>query len=156
MYFWKIKKLKSQLVDQPLSDRESLPYVLVLAVFIQLSILASCFVEGKKPELLLDFVWVGVSCLGAFLGTLHLYRMNGGGEGQHFLQRFLAIGWVVGVRWSVLFGFWFFFLGALSLSLGINLAEGALWQDVALSIPLMVFYYWRTGVHIRDVSCQAT
>ena len=151
MYFWKIKKLKSRLVDQPLSDRESLPYLLVQAVLCLLVISASGLGEGKKPELL-DFVSVGVSCLVVFLGTLHLYRMNGGGEGRHFLQRFLAIGWVVGIRCSGLFLFGFIIYGVLR----IHSPEVTLWQDVVLSIAISVFYYWRTGEHIRDVSCQTT
>ena len=151
MYFWKIKDLKRRLVYQPLSDRESLPYLLVQAVLCLLFISASGLGEGKKPELL-DFVSVGVSCLVVFLGTLHLYWMNGGGEGQHLLQRLLAIGWVVSIRCSGLFLFGFIIYGVLR----IHSPEVTLWQDVVLSIAISVFYYWRTGVHIRDVSCQAT
>jgi hypothetical protein len=29
MYFWRIKKLKKRLIEQPLSDREALPYLVV-------------------------------------------------------------------------------------------------------------------------------
>src|SRR5262245_4674371 len=96
MYFWRIEKLKKQMAARPLSEREVLPY---LVVFVALSV-AVVYI----PQAPLN-VWDGLgavwSVLLAVVGSIYIYRQNGGPGGQHFLQRYFAVGWVVTLRWLV-------------------------------------------------------
>ena len=96
MYFWRIEKLKTEMAARPLSEREALPY---LVVFVALSS-AVAYIPQTTYSLWdgLGGVW---SVLLAAVGTIYIYRQNGGAGGQHFLQRYFAVGWVVVVRWFV-------------------------------------------------------
>ena len=79
MYFWRIEKLKSEMAARPLSERDALPY---LVVFVGLTAAVS-FVPATMTN-----VWDGLgaawSVLLAVIGTLYIYRQNGGAGGQHF------------------------------------------------------------------------
>src|SRR4029450_13758644 len=97
MYFWRIERLKAQMATRPLSEREALPY---LIVFVGLSA-AVVYIPQTMSN-----VWDGLgaawSVALAVVATIYIYRQNGGADGQHFLQRYFAIGWVVGIRWLVI------------------------------------------------------
>ncbi len=97
MYFWRIEKLKTQMVARPLTDREALPY---LVGHVAISAVVCCF------PLAISNVWDGLGGVWtvflAVVGTIYIYRQNDGADGQHFLQRYLAIGWVVALRWLVI------------------------------------------------------
>ena len=84
MYFWRIEQLKTEMAARPLSEREALPY---LVVFVALSS-AVAYIPQTTQNL-----WDGVgtvwSVLLAVVGTIYIYRQNGGAGGQHFLQRYL-------------------------------------------------------------------
>lgn len=94
MYFWRLEKLKTEMAARPLSEREALPY---LVVFVALSS-AVAYIPQTSHNLWDGFgaVW---SVLLAAVGTVYIYRQNGGAAGQHFLQRYFAVGWVVFIRW---------------------------------------------------------
>lgn len=98
MYFWKIKRLKAEMAARPLSERAVLPYLVIsMALFS-----AASFVPVDYNNLweVIGGVW---SVVLAIFGTIYIYRKNGGASGEHFLQRYFAIGWVVSVRWFVIF-----------------------------------------------------
>jgi hypothetical protein len=93
MYFWRIEKLKKEMDARPLTDREALPY---LVVFVALSAVASYF--PQEAQNVWDRLEAVLSLLLSTFGTIYIYYRNGGANGQHFLQRYLAIGWVVTIR----------------------------------------------------------
>lgn len=154
MYFWRIEKLKTEMAAQPLSDREALPY---LVVFVALSS-AGASAGAYIPQTTLN-VWDGLgavwSVLLAAVGTIYIYRQNGGAEGRHFLQRYFAVGWVVAVRLLVVV-----ILVAVALY-GTLEAVGAYtesrqWYDFLLLAVFEALMYWRIGYHVRDLAQRAT
>lgn len=149
MYFWRIEQLKAEMAERPLSSRQELPYVIIL---VGLSVAA-----GYVP-LLLENGWdrlgAAWSVAAVVLGTLHVYRRNGGAAGRCFLQRYLAVGWVVSVRWmatmlSVIFGM------LLVIALVGREAEETTWFDFALIAGMEVMLYWRIGLHVGDLARRA-
>lgn len=146
MYFWRIEKLKSEMAARPLSEREALPYLVVyVAFFAALS---------SIPDPIIN-VWDGLgaawSIALAVFGTIYIYRQNGGANGQHFLQRYFAISWVVTIRWLVLVLFvaiaFFTFLAVLGKD-----AEETTWYDFLFFAAVEAIVYWRIGRHVRDLA----
>lgn len=149
MYFWRIEKLKNELAARPLSERETLPY---LVVFVGLSAAV-----GYIPQTMSN-VWDGLgaawSIALAVVATIYIYRQNGGADGQHFLQRYFAIGWVVTVRWlAVLILVGVAFFGTLA-ALGAD-TETTHWYDFVFAALVEAVVYWRIGHHVRDLAQRA-
>jgi hypothetical protein len=149
MYFWRIEKLKTKLAAGPLSEREALPY---LVVYVALH-----SVIGYIPQTTYN-VWDGLgavrSVLLAALGIIYIYRQNGGGEGQHFLQRYFAVGWVVSIRWfAILLPAFFVFRGTLA-AVGADRTNSH-WYDFLFIAVFEAAIYWRIGHHVRDLAQRA-
>lgn len=148
MYFWRIENLKAEMATRPLSEREALPY---LVVFVGLFA-----VVGYIPQTVSN-VWDGLgagwSVTLAIVGTIYIYHQNGGPDGQHFLQRYFAIGWVVTIRWLVILvlAAVAFFI-ALTM-LGIEAAETTWYEFLFLAVVEAVVY-WRIGYHVRDLASR--
>lgn len=149
MYFWRIGDLKRRLVERPLTEREQLPYLLV---FVVLCTAATLF----------PFDWSDVwdvcgrvfSLLLAAFGTLYLYRKNEGSAGSHFLQRYLAVGFVAAVRWGVAI-----FLVSIPIYL-VLMAAGAPGEQTTpveffLFAAAEMILYQRIGHHIGEVAAKA-
>lgn len=148
MYFWRIEKLKQEMAARPLTERQALPYLVVYCALYS----AAGFVS---PELENHWDFAGAiwSLLIVILGTIHIYHQNGGNEGHHFLQRYFAIGWVVGLRWLAI---WVVYLVAFYVLLGYfgPEVEGSQWYDF-LGIALFeTLIYWRIGCHVRDLAMR--
>jgi hypothetical protein len=148
MYFWRIEKLKRQMAARPLSEREVLPY---LVVFVALSAAVGYIPQATRN------VWDGLgavwSILLAVVGSIYIYRQNGGPGGQHFLQRYFAVGWVVSLRWLVVF------IGASVAFYGTLAAVGAdtdntHWYDFLFFAVAEAVIYWRIGHHVRDLASR--
>jgi hypothetical protein len=146
MYFWRIEQLKAKMALAPLSDREVLPY---LAVFAGLSAAVSSL---PYPTYNIWNALSGVcSVLIAIVGTLYIYRQNGGATGEHLLQRYFALGWVVTVRW----------LGPIVLALiayltaleaaGVS-SDSTTWYDALFFVVGELVIYIRTAYHVRDLA----
>jgi hypothetical protein len=149
MYFWRIENLKAQLASRPLSDREVLPY---FAIFLGVTS-AAWFMPLVEPNLW-DHLLTAVGVLLAVPGTVWIYRRNGGAVGQHFLQRYLAVGWVVGIRWLVVvlpsLMLYFAVLDLLDVE-----AVATTWHDFILFSIALLLLYWRIGHHIADIAARS-
>jgi hypothetical protein len=146
MYFWRIDKLKAEMAVRPLSEREVLPYLVV-----QIALLS---VAGYIPATTTN-VWDGLGAVWsvslAIVGTIYIYRQNGGAAGRHFLQRYFAIGWVVLIRWLpmvVLMSVAFF---ALKTLLGEDVEETT-WDEFLFIAVVEAVIYLRIGHHVRDLA----
>lgn len=146
MYFWQIEKLKQALAERPLSDREALPY---LVVYSALYSAAACF--PQIMETMWDLAGAIWTVLVAVLGTIYIYRQNGGREGHHFLQRYFAIGWVVSVRWLAI-GVVCLVAYAVPVLFLDPETEGTQWHDFLAIATLEVVVCWRIGHHIHDLA----
>lgn len=146
MYFWNIEALKAQLVQGPLSDRQVLPYLVAYSVLIA----AIGLIPGYSMNTW-DFIGAGWSVVLAVVGTLYVYRQNGGGSGQHLLQRYLAIGWVVSIRWVAamvaVVAVYYGFIEAFSQA-----SEVTTWPEVLVLAAAETALYWRMGHHVFQVA----
>lgn len=156
MYFWRIEALKARLIQAPLSDREVLPYfVLTMAITWALFAAYDLFPAGSTS--LWSILGHGWSFVLVVVGTLYIYRQNGGSAGEHLLQRYLVIGWVVSIRW--LTGI-LAVLGALTLAVmaidDLYIPESPSWQEATVIGVLEALYYWRLGHHVSQVAHPET
>jgi hypothetical protein len=151
MYLWRIEKLKSEMAIRPLTDREVLPYLLAWAVLVEVVIVLTTFLAQSTAN-----VWDGLEATGglllAVIGNLYIFRQNGGSSGKYFLQRYFAVGWVVGVRWIAAFlPAMLVFYVALE-SLGSGSEDTTQWYDFVLITAAEAGFYWRFGHHVRDLA----
>ncbi len=147
MYCWKIDALKKDLSGKSLPESESFKYLFVFVTAYSLAIIPS-----TTGATFWDIALVGASIVAEMLGLWYVYVCNKGKEGENFLQRYLALGWVVGVRWTVLCFFpvtiiFYGFRGAVS--------ENALmtsWIDVVFFTILSLGYFWILGKHMKELA----
>ncbi len=148
MRFFRIEQLKAEMRAQPLSERESLPYLVLYVAFFTLA--------SGLPVLefnLFDGLDTLLSVVIAVVGTILIYRQNGGINGQFFLQRYFAIGFVVSLRCLVVIGVAMLFLVIVLDSLGM-LIEETTWYDLILVVAAELLLYWRIAHHVRDLASK--
>lgn len=148
MYFWDLYGLKARLIARPLTEREQVPYFLF---FVAVQAIG----ENLTNELsnIWDYVAAVWSVIMTFGGAIYLYRQNGAGSGQHFLQRYFAVGLVVFVRWFVLMLIVLIPLVAV-LTFADYLQDTTTWPEFAFFAIAELLLYQRVGHHIRDVALQ--
>lgn len=98
MYWWKIDNLRTDLVNGRLSERARFQYLLI---FVVLTAVAMEYPLIAHQPNLWDRVFLVVAFSLDVLGTIWLYRVNGGSRGRGFLERYLSLGWVFLVRFFV-------------------------------------------------------
>ena len=153
MYFWRIAALKAQLRRGELPERAAFEYTLatmLLCTFVTGPELAAV---GAAPGWNWLATAVGLAIVGG--GTAAAYRANGGAGGRAFLPRYVALGWVVGVR---VFAFLLFPLAALYVALAPDPAAGggAPLAELVCQVVAGLGFYWRLAVHMRSLAAGAT
>ena len=144
MYFWDIANLKKHLSSTPLSQHDSLKYLLVLSFLGMIPLpRPPYFSEG-------NLLYFTLGAVVLICGTTYAYVKNGGAQGQDFLSRYVSLSWVMVVRtfpYIIIFG--------LLLGFGIlsKLQESGQ-KAVSLTViyAFSIFYYWRIGHHIAEVA----
>lgn len=147
MYFWQIESLKSLLVSRPLSEREVLPYAMGGSALVYL---VSSY--PRRMNGIWDMAGAILGLVITVLGTIFIYRQNGGASGQHFLQRYVAIGWVVSIRWFVFVLVAAVIFGALLSLAGVSVTGQTTWQEFIFSAIMEVILYRNIGLHVRSVA----
>jgi hypothetical protein len=150
MRFLGIKPLRDDLAEGPLSAKETLKYLPAQGMLLSLIFIPS---PADAPP---DWAFIAYPLL-SLAGIYYCYRSNGGSAGRHFAERYLAVGWVVGLRVAVLG------IGAAIITHGISLwIFGLNWiQDDRLSLGLefgalvlIVLVYWRMGIHLSLIAAE--
>lgn len=146
MHIWRIEQLKDEIRERGMADDDVISYFVA-----SMGLLGAA---GALPLVLpgpWNWVQVGWNVLLGFAGTFYLYQANRGRMGQLFLQRFFALGWVIGIRWLLACGLIFGPLVA-----GFLLVQGAPvlppWVYGLSWAGATVVFYWRIAVHLRDLS----
>ena len=105
-------------------------------------------------------VWDGLgsfwNVLLAVVGIIYIYRQNGGADGQHFLQRYLVIGWVVLIRCCVAA---IILIAVVFFSTGVAVGgdtEVTHWYDFLFFAAGAAGMCWRIGHHVRDLALRTT
>jgi hypothetical protein len=148
VYFWKIGALKQDLSAPLISDRYALPYLLWWG---GTEALVYAIPEISEPNLY-DHVNSAVSGVLFVIGTLYAFRCNGGSGGNHFLTRYICLGWVLGVRFLVIVLGSLLFAGAIVLAVsGAELPESTTSYEASVWSLVEIAYYVRLSHHIREV-----
>ncbi|HEV3485099.1 MAG TPA: hypothetical protein VG106_06810, partial [Vicinamibacterales bacterium] len=91
MRFFSIRRLKSDLAGGPLPARATAQYLAAQGALMSVAYVPS---PAHAPA---DWGFI-VHPLLALVGVYYCYRRNGGPTGERLAERFLAVGWVVGIR----------------------------------------------------------
>jgi hypothetical protein len=83
-------------------------------------------------------------------GTLYVYQRDGGRGGLDFLQRYLAVGWVVTIRLTVATVVLVLIVTVLVQT--INVEPYDLWLSGGVPILWLMVLYARLGHHVADVA----
>ena len=153
MYIWRIDALKAQLISRAVPEVDRFRYLLL---FVGLSGLSTALARLFPPTTPWDIVEPILALLISVIGTIACFRANGGRFGQNFMERYMALVWVFGLRFSLVV------LLPGSIILYIGLALMCL-QGESMSIYEMVFwaacivtFYRRLAQHVKDVSQPIT
>lgn len=149
MYFYDITALKERLATGPLPERESLPY---LVVFVTLCSIVMYL--PLPPENAWDYFEVAFSIVVSIVGTIYLYRANGGEKGRDFIHRYIVLGWVVAVRFISLFIPVAIVLSIAGTVIGVS-SEQTNWFDVLVIVLLEIGFYLYFARHLRELSLKA-
>jgi hypothetical protein len=159
MYFWRIEALKADLRRGALDQRSAFAYL--VATFLLYAVAAE--VPGMLnaqigPVRGLDWLAILSHLFFVGAGTYWAFRVNGGPLGTDFAVRYLAIGWVVGIRVMALLLLavgilaTFILIGTLTEFLGEP--SERVWHLVGLllGVGFDAILYWRLAHHIRNVA----
>lgn len=80
MYFWRLERLKREMAIRPLSESETLPYLVAYVAFT-----TALFFIPYTFSNVWDTLGAVFSTVLAVVGTIYVYRQNGGADGQYFL-----------------------------------------------------------------------
>ena len=151
MYIWRIESLKKDLKEGPLSEKENFLYLLLLLVLGTIALFPVIGSVSNHWDVYIAILTVAMT----ILGTWYLYKINGGNDGIRFVERYLALGWVVLVRYSVFVGIPTLIIYAVFIvgTMDPNSTEviQSTKYDFYLSFILGVAYYWLLGKHFKDV-----
>jgi len=150
MYFGNIERLKQDLLRGDLPESESFKYL--MGYIIGYGIISVLGTPPPKDVVDLFYRLVGVLLITAF-GTVYCYYKNGGANGQHFLPRYLSIGWVISWRCGFLIFLPYIFVSTVFSVMKLVSVHSAWFMVGALVIEVLVC--WRTGKHMHDVSTRA-
>ena len=150
MYFWRIQSLKQDLARELPSQRDQCGYALASALLYTAALMPLGY-DGDGPVRFVDWVLYGISMVGVIVGVPYVYRANGGHSGRDFAVRYLSLGWVTSVRFIVVLMGCLLFAGGALAFLG---PWDETWDRLlGLGMTLwVVLFYWRFGVHMRDVA----
>ncbi len=153
MYFWRIKQLKAEMIQQPLTDREVVPYLIASLVVIGLALAAASHLPATST---LDDYFSVFNTVALGLGTYYIYLQNQGANGQHLLQRYIVIGWVIGIRWLVAY-----LVGTFIITIGVYFSaslpiEASMVMLLIFNVIAVLVYYWLVGHHVRDVALRTS
>ena len=145
MYFLRYQPLKEQLRTRSLSDKEALPYLVLLCG------LAAAATLFSSSEAFNSWDWVsgGLSVVLAVCGVFYAYSKNGGRAGVDLIQKYIVIGWIASVRCTLVF-----IPIIIALYFGIDrfgvITEKTGVFDVLILTCFEVILYQRIGRHIGD------
>jgi len=90
------------------------------------------------------------------LGLWVIYKLNGGSNGQRILERYLAIGWVVFVRFLALVIVPVFIVGIVILGFYVeNIPEESTIIDVIIVLTFEILYVAWVAKHVNYVARQS-
>ncbi len=149
MYFIDVISLKRDLTAGGLRDSQQAAYL--LALLAGSSIPSANAIGGWPPWSNFDWLTWFLGTLVLLGGTFFCYTRNGGRNGVQFLERYLSLQWVVGIRWLPLLVAWLVLVIMLARIVGLDAESRPL--VFRLSLPFFgALIYSRVGHHIAQVA----
>ena len=159
MRFFSLSKVKNDISSGAVSEQETFRYA--IAWFIVFYV-ASFPAAGEGVSATSYVYWL-VFFVANIWGMTKSFAANGGAKGRDFLGRFLALGWVLGIRGLIVilpayiaFCFWLGVLvGMTGLLQGVAdqvIAEYALYVSMAV---YLLWYYSRLCTNLRELRAAA-
>ena len=161
MYFWNLKALKKDIIDDALSQKSLLLYILAYIVPIQLFAFSN-LVYPPDQNLLLRDLEIHYGILNIFitlLGIYYCYYCNDRNLGKNLAEKFFSLSWVLGIRYIA---FYIIVILLIMIIFGVTiyifnidevLEELLLEIIVFISAEiLIIIIYYRTGHHIKDIN----
>jgi len=145
MHFIRYQPLKQQLRDRSLSQREALPYYVLLCVTAALCSAPTMTYSANEWDVLNRSIQVAM----AIVGPLYCYVRNGGNSGYDFIQKAVILGWVVVCRCLLVWVPIAVIVGLVKLKIAGDLYTTT-WYDVTMLTLFGVFYYLRLGRHLTE------
>ena len=151
MYFARIEPLKQQFREGGPNDREALPYIVGYVGFVNMLFIALPEAGTQRGwDLAIGYIDV---CI-AIVGTIYVFRKNGGATGRDFVVKYFVLGWVVAFRLlplvMVIIIAW---MVALAFNPEFDVDEDNAVNmsfDVLLTFLFTGLYYQRLGKHVAD------
>jgi len=124
---------------------------LACIIFVQIvSLLFISEIEGASN------IWdkIDSAVFIAFLigGTIFCYYKNGGPKGKAFVDRYVSLAWVFGIRYSVIVVLPSYLCLYMAISLFSELPDETQWYDVLVNFLLKLPFYYVLATHVRDVA----
>lgn len=151
MYFWKIEKLKEELVEKGLSQSALFKYIFVYIFLSALVYEASYNFVGEESNNF-DYLQSIINMVLIGFGTYFCYVANGGANGTDFAERYFSIGFVVAIRFLVLLIPIAIAMSAIFWSDEDTVDMSTKWNDVVVIVVWTALLYWRTIYHINQVA----
>ena len=148
MFLWNVSQLKSELASKQLPESTAFVYFMIWFVAVSAGALARLSNPAGDVTTWTYVVNV-VAFLIAVLGTLACYRVNSGGQ---FFIRYFSLKIVVGFRFMVAAVPLFFAERLLLVALGFRERGWLQPLELALSLAVLLIYYWRLVIHFSDVA----
>lgn len=146
MYFWNIDKLKADLRERQLTERETFKYLMATQLLYGLAMIP--YIKYN----IWDIYSAIVALLVTFIGVYYIYKCNNGAAGSNLLQRYLALSWVVGIRYSVLLMLPVSIVFYVAVETYSDIPNYTTPFDVLFGNALFVVFYVLVGKHIKDLS----
>jgi hypothetical protein len=171
MYFWNINKLKAQLIERPLTEKETLPYiiatVLMYVLLIELISFSHSFEVNSAESIAYgawDYLFAALTFVISTLGIVWLFKKNKVQSENYFLQRYTALGWVVAVRTTSFILLFCIILFVLTILVSLSQAsvpdffvttfESNI-GSFLLVLSFYLYFYWYFGKHLAEVAQKA-
>ncbi len=152
MYFWNIKKLNEELINDTLNQRSVFVYILIYVFGMELALETLNYFPLDEMNYY-NYAESIIYLLIVFVGTCLTYYYNEGNKGSKFAERYFSIGFVVGVR--VLVTYLPIVIVAIILFDDEDEEIVTTWYEISVFLILMFIYYWRCIVHMKYVATKS-
>lgn len=146
MYFWKIDKLKEDLKKSSLSESESFKYMLATTILYGVAMIPN--LQNNIWDVY-NAIIIGILTVGS---VIYAYKCNGGEKGKNFLQRYISLAWVLGIRWLVTIAVPAIIVYLTLLAMYKGLPESTTPYDVVVPNLLYLSYVWLLGKHMKELA----
>lgn len=90
MYFWNINRLKQQLIETGLTEKQIFYYIFIFVALEAISIETTGYYPYTEPDLW-SHVGSALNIIIPIIGTIAAFRANGGSSGINFVERYIGL-----------------------------------------------------------------